>query len=148
MAEGKSNNGEQQVELVLGPRFGDQSDRQTGSYSTPPQVVGYTRDGHRQQVVGAKITPPFATITNVDHGANQIDLEKPVAEGVTEIKIVADKGANFLGYARILSRDPNGKKLTVESLPAGTTKGNGVAQAVDTLHNLYRWAGITDHYFA
>jgi YidC/Oxa1 family membrane protein insertase len=148
MAEARSNNGEQQVELVLGPRFGDQSDRQTGSYSTPPQVVGYTRDGHRQQVVGAKITPPFATITNVDHGANQIDLDKPVAEGVTEIKIVADKGANFLGYARILSRDPNGKKLTVESLPAGTTKGNGVAQAVDTLHNLYRWAGITDHYFA
>jgi hypothetical protein len=53
-----------------------------------------------------------------------------------------------LGHARILNRDANGKRLIVDALPAGTTKGNGVAQAVDTLHNSYRWAGITDHYFA
>src|SRR5215813_4460775 len=88
MAEARSSNGEQQVELVLGPRFGDQSDRQTGSYSTPPQFIAYSRDGQRQQILPAKITPPFATITNVDHGANQIDLDKPVAEGITQIKIV------------------------------------------------------------
>jgi YidC/Oxa1 family membrane protein insertase len=148
MAEARSSTGEQQVELVLGPRFGDQSDRQTGSYSTPPQFIAYTRDGQRQQILPAKITAPFATITNVDHGANQIDLDKPVAEGVTQIKIVADKGTNFLGYARVLSREANGHRITVDALPAGAAKGNGVAQGADTIHNLYRWAGVTDHYFA
>ncbi|HKA23182.1 MAG TPA: YidC/Oxa1 family insertase periplasmic-domain containing protein [Blastocatellia bacterium] len=147
-AEARSSSGEQAVELVLGPRFGDQSDKQTSSYSTPPQFVAYTRDTHRLQIPGPKITPPFATITNVDHGANQIDLDKPASEGVTQIKIEADKGANFLGYAKVLSREANGKRLTLETLPAGTAKGNSVAQGSDTLRSLYRWAGITDHYFA
>jgi YidC/Oxa1 family membrane protein insertase len=148
MAEARSSAGDQQVELVLGPRFGDQSDTQTSSYSTPPQFVGYTRDSHRQQIIGSKITPPFATIKNVDHDANQIELDKPVAEGVTQIKIVADKGTNFLGYARVLNRDANGHRLTLDALPAGTATGHGVAQAIDTVRGLYRWAGITDHYFA
>ncbi|HJZ68390.1 MAG TPA: membrane protein insertase YidC, partial [Blastocatellia bacterium] len=39
----KTGGSEQPAEIVLGPRFGDQSDKQTGSYSTPPQVVAYTR---------------------------------------------------------------------------------------------------------
>src|SRR5262249_11664391 len=30
----------QPVELVIGPRFGDQSDKQTGSYSQPPSIMG------------------------------------------------------------------------------------------------------------
>ena len=148
MAEAKSSAGQQEVELVLGPRFGDQSDRQTGSYSTPPQVIAYTRDGQRQQILGAKITPPFATVTNVNHEANQIELDKPLAEGVTQIKLVADKGTTLLGYARVVNREANGQRLTLDSLPAGTARGNGVAQAVDILRNLYRWAGVTDHYFA
>ena len=147
-AEARSSNGEQAVELVLGPRFGDQSDKQTSSYSTPPQFVAYTRDAHRLQIPGPKITPPFATITNVDQGANQIDLDKPASEGVTQIKIEADKGANFVGYAKVLSREANGKRLTVDGLPAGIAKGNSVGQGSDTVRNLYRWAGITDHYFA
>jgi YidC/Oxa1 family membrane protein insertase len=147
-AEARSSTGEQAVELVLGPRFGDQSDKQTSSYSTPPQFVSYARDGHRIQIPGPKITPPFATIINIDHSANQIDLDKPAAEGVTQIKIEADKGATFLGYAKVLSREANGKRLTLEALPAGTSNGNSVAQGVDTVRSLFRWAGITDHYFA
>lgn len=147
-ADVQSSSGVQQAELVLGPRFGDQSDTQTGSYSTPPQAVAYTRDGHRQQILPAKITPPFATITSVDHGSNQIEIDKPLPEGVTQIKIVGDKGATFHGYARVLSREPNAQRLTLDAVPAGATKGAGIAQAADTLRNLYGWAGVTDHYFA
>src|SRR6266496_93267 len=92
-AEVKSGGSSQPVEIILGPRFGDQSDRQTGSYSTPPQVIAYTREGKRQQILGAAITPPFATITTIDHDSNQIELDKPLADGVTQIKLTADKGA-------------------------------------------------------
>jgi YidC/Oxa1 family membrane protein insertase len=147
-AEVKSNGGEQPVEVVLGPRFGDQSDKQTGSYSTPPQVIAYTRDGQRQAILGARITPPFATVTSVDQASNQIELDKPLASDVTQIKVTADKGATLLGYARVLNREANGQSLTLDQLPKGTSKGHGVAQGVDTLRNLYRWAGVTDHYFA
>jgi len=146
--EVKSNGREQPVEIVLGPRFGDQSDRQTGSYSTPPQVIAYTRDGQRQQILGARITPPFATITALDAGSNQIELDKPLAADVSQIKITADKGATFIGYARVLNIEANGQRVTVDVLPPGTSKGNGVAQGVDTLRQLYRWAGVADHYFA
>jgi len=139
---------EQPVEIVLGPRFGDQSDRQTGSYSTPPQMVAYSRDGHRQAIVAASITPPFATITAVDQSSNQIEIDKPLAGDVDQIKIVADKGATFLGYARVVNREANGQRLTLDSLPSGTSKGHSVAQRWDKLRNLYRWAGVTDHYFA
>ena len=144
----KSAGGEQAAEIVLGPRFGDQSDKQTGSYSTPPQVIAYTRDGHRQQILASSITPPFATITAVDQGSNQIDLDKPLAAGVGEIKIVADKGSTFIGYARVVNREANGQRVTLDSLPPGTSKGHSVAQGVDVLRNLYAWAGVTDHYFA
>jgi YidC/Oxa1 family membrane protein insertase len=144
----KSAGSEQAAEIVLGPRFGDQSDKHTGSYSTPPQVIAYTRDGHREQILGSSITPPFATITNVDQGSNQIDLDKPLAAGVGAIKVVADKGATFIGYARVVNREANGHRITLDSLPPGTSKGHSVAQGVDVLRNLYAWAGVTDHYFA
>ena len=147
-ADVKSNGAAQPVELILGPRFGDQSDRQTGSYSTPPQVIAYTRDGQRQQILGARITPPFATVTALDAGSNQIELDKPLAADVSQIKITADKGSTFIGYARVLNLEANGQRITVDSLPAGTSKGNGVAQGIDTLRQLYRWAGVADHYFA
>ncbi len=143
-----SNKSVQPVEIVLGPRFGDQSDRQTGSYSTPPQVIAYTREGKRQQILGTAITPPFATITAINRDAHQIDLDKPLADGVTEVKLVADKGATLIGYARVANREANGQRLTLDSLPAGVSKGNGVAQGVDTLRHLYGWAGVADHYFA
>ena len=147
-ANAKSNGAEQPVELVLGPKFGDQSDKQTGSYSTPPSIIAYTRDGQRQQILGSKITPPFATVTSVDQGSSQIEIDKPLASDVNEIKVTADKGATFLGYARVINREGNGLRLTLDKLPAGTAKGAGVAQGVDTLRNLYKWAGPTDHYFA
>jgi YidC/Oxa1 family membrane protein insertase len=149
-AEVISGGSPQAVEIVLGPRFGDQSDKQTGSYSTPPQFVAYTRDGKRQQILGAAITPPFATITAVDHETNQIKLDKPLPEGVTQVKLTADKdkGATLIGYAQVKDREENGLLLTLDSLPQGTSMRNGVAQGVDTLRHLYEWAGVTDHYFA
>src|SRR5256885_1143174 len=104
----------------------------TGSYSTPPQVIAYTRDGQRQQVLGARITPPFATITSVDQASSQIDIDKPLAGDVNEIKLTADKGATFLGYARVTNREANGQRLTLDKLPSGVAKGHGVAQGVDT----------------
>jgi len=147
-AEVKSAGSEQPAQIVLGPRFGDQSDKQTGSYSTPPQVIAYTRDGQRQQILGARITPQFATITSVDQGGNVIDLDKPLAGEVSQIKIVADKGATFIGYARVMNREANGQRITLDALPPGTSKGHGVAQGSDTLKHFYGWAGVTDHYFA
>jgi len=147
-ADVNSGGNGQLAEIVLGPRFGDQSDKQTGSYSTPPQVVAYTRDGQRQQVLGAAITPPFATITRVDHDSNQIEVDKPVAEGVTQLKLTADKGATLIGYAQVTNREANGHRLTLDSLPPGTNAGAGVAQGVDTIRHLYAWAGVADHYFA
>lgn len=149
-AEVVSNNSAQAVEIILGPRIGDQSDKQTGSYSTPPQVIAYTRDGKRQQILGAAITPPFATITAINHDSNQLVLDKPLAEGVPEVKLVADKGATLIGYARVTNREENGRRITLDALPAGISQGNGVAQGVDTLrpNALYGWAGVADHYFA
>lgn len=147
-ADVTSTSGQQPVEIVLGPRFGDQSDKQSGSYSTPPQVIAYTRDGHRQAIPGARITPPFASITSVDHSSNQIEIDKPLAGDVAEIKIVAEKGAQLVGFARVTNRDAIGRRLTLDSIPAGTAAGLGVAQGADTLRNLYSWAGVTDHYFA
>lgn len=147
-AEVKSAGGDQPAEVVLGPRFGDQSDKNTGTYTTPPSVIAYTRDGERQQILGASITPPFTTITAVDQAGNQIDLEKPLPDGVASIKVVADGGATFIGYARVVNREANNQRITVDSLPAGTSKGHSVAQAVDTLRHLYSWAGVSDHYFA
>ena len=147
-AEVEANGSQQPVEIVIGPRIGDQSDRQTGSYASPPQVVAYGIDGSRQQIPGANITPPFATITAVDHSSNQIDIDKPLAGDVSEVKLVADKGVTLLGYARVVGREAGNQRLTLDALPQGTVKGVGVSQGVDTLRHGYQWAGVSDHYFA
>src|SRR5205085_148358 len=44
--------GERPAQLVIGPGIGDQSDRSSGSYSTPPQVVAYTTQESREQLAG------------------------------------------------------------------------------------------------
>ena len=147
-AEVEANGTQQPVEIVIGPRIGDQSDRQTGSYASPPQVVAYTRDGSRQEIPGPSITPPFATVTGVDHASNQIDIDKPLAADVDQVKLVADKGVTFLGFARVIAREAGNQRLTLDALPQGTVKGVGVAQGFDTLRHGYQWAGVTDHYFA
>jgi YidC/Oxa1 family membrane protein insertase len=147
-AEVESNGAQQPVEIVIGPRIGDQSDRQTGSYASPPQVVAYGVDGSRHQIAGAKITPPFATITGVDHASNQIDIDKPLAGDVDEIKLLADKGVTFVGFARVIGREAGNQRLTLDALPQGTVKGVAVAQGTDTLRQGYQWAGVADHYFA
>ena len=147
-AEVIAGGSQQAVEIVLGPRIGDQSDRQTGSYTTPPSVVAYTREGERQQILGAMVTPPFATIKAIDHDAKQIELDKPLAEGVTQVKLTADSGMAFIGYANVTNRAADGLRLTLDSLPQGTSAGNGVSQGTDTLRHSYGWAGVSDHYFA
>lgn len=141
-------NGEQAVEIVLGPRIGDQSDKQTGSYTTPPSVVANTRDGERHQFLGASITHPFASVTSVNYDSNQIELDKPLPEGVAQIKLTADEGARLIGYARVANREASGRRLVLDSLPQGTAQGNGVGQGVDTVTHPFGWAGVSDHYFA
>jgi len=138
----------QPVEVVLGPRIGDQSDKQTGSYSVPPQVIAFTREGKRQQFIGSKITPAFATVTGVDYATRTIVLDKPLASDVDSVKLVADKGATLLGYARVIEASPDRHSLTLERIPSGVGNGTGVAQGTDTLRQGYRWAGVADHYFS
>ena len=147
-AEVQSNGAEQPVEIVIGPRIGDQTDRQTGSYASPPQVVAYGIDGSREQIPGLKITPPFASVTAVDNESNRIDLDKPLAGDVDEVKLVADKGLTLLGVARVVGREAGGQRLTLDALPHGTGAGVGVAQGTDTIRHGYQWVGVTDHYFA
>ena len=62
-----------------------------------------------------------ATITAISLDPTQIEIDKPLAEGVTEIKLTADKGATLIGYARVVNREANGLRLTLDSLPAGGT---------------------------
>ncbi|HSE96865.1 MAG TPA: YidC/Oxa1 family insertase periplasmic-domain containing protein [Blastocatellia bacterium] len=144
-----SSNGEQQpVKLVLGPRIGDQTDKQSGNYSTPPQVISYTRAGDREQVLGASITPPFAKIISIDPGADRIEIDKPLAGGVDQVKIVAADGHTFIGYATVTNREANSLALTLDSIPEGAAVGGGVAQATDTLRHNYLWSGVVDHYFS
>ncbi|HSO75722.1 MAG TPA: YidC/Oxa1 family insertase periplasmic-domain containing protein, partial [Blastocatellia bacterium] len=147
-AEAEANGTQQPVEVVIGPRIGDQSDRQTGTYALPPQVVAYSLDGSHYQIPGASITPLFATVTGVDHPSNQIVIDKPLAGDVDQVELVADSGATFLGYARVIARDSGSQSLTLDALPQGPVKGVGVAQGVDTLRHGYQWAGVSDHYFA
>jgi YidC/Oxa1 family membrane protein insertase len=140
--------GDQRVELVLGPRIGDQSDKRTnGSYSTPAQVIAFNREGKRDSVVGTSITPPFGKITALNAEAKQIQIDKPLADSVDEINIVAGDEHVLVGSTRVLSRENNSHVLTLESLPQQAMIGNGVAQGVDTLSKGYSWAGIVDHYF-
>ncbi|HKP84494.1 MAG TPA: membrane protein insertase YidC, partial [Blastocatellia bacterium] len=140
----KTNNGELPAQLVLGSGFGDQSDTHVGSYSTPPQVVAYTTDGSREQVLASNMNKPVAAITSVSE--NQITLDKPLPAGINQIKIVADKGATFIGYA-VVKEGQGGTSLTLESIPPGTSAGHSVAPKLDTLTRSFRWAGVSDHYF-
>ncbi|HEU4391499.1 MAG TPA: membrane protein insertase YidC, partial [Blastocatellia bacterium] len=70
------------VEIVFGPHFGDQSDTQKGSYSTPPQVVGCTPEDHVDRIPGAKITGDFGKVKAVDHSNNVIEVDAPLARDV------------------------------------------------------------------
>jgi YidC/Oxa1 family membrane protein insertase len=147
-AEVTANGSQQPTEIVLGPRIGDQSDKQTGSYAIPPQILAFTREGKREQIPGAKITPPFATITRLDVEGRRIMIDKPLAADVNQIKIVADKGTTFVGFARVEKRELDSRELTLDHIPEGTAQGNQVAQGIDVLRQQLAWAGITDHYFA
>ena len=145
-AQVTSSTGDQRVELVLGPRIGDQSDkRASGSYNTPPQVIAFNNAGSRESVISTKITPAVAKIIAVDSASNRIQIDKPLAEGVDEIKVTAGDDHIFLGYAKVLSRE--GNALMLQSLPAGTSVGNGVGQASDSIKHGYKWVGLVDHYF-
>jgi YidC/Oxa1 family membrane protein insertase len=138
----------QPVEIVLGPRIGDQSDKSTGTYSSPPAAVVLTREGKREQFLGATITHPFTAIKNIDHGANRIVIEKPLAPDVDSIKLTNDKGEQLLGYARVIEASADRHELTLDSLPAGAAAGTGVSQGTDTIRQGYSWIAVTDHYFA
>jgi YidC/Oxa1 family membrane protein insertase len=143
------SNGEQQAaQMVIGPRIGDQTDKQSGSYSTPPQVIAYTLTGEREQILGASITPPFAKITSLDAVSNRIEIDKSLAGDVNKVKIVAADGQTFIGYATVINREAGSRSLTLDSTPDGAAVGCGVAQGTDTLRRPYRWAGLVDHYFA
>jgi YidC/Oxa1 family membrane protein insertase len=147
-AKATSPAGDQVVGLVLGPRIGDQSDKRTnGSYSTPAQVIAFNTEGKRESVVGASITKPFGKITAIDPETRQIQIDKPLAGGVDEIRIVAGDEHVLVGNARVLNREGNSQVLTLDSVPPLATVGSGIAQATDTLRKGYVWAGIVDHYF-
>jgi len=143
----KTLEGEQPAQIVLGPGFGDQSDTQTGSYNTPPQVVAYTTDGSREQALGSHINQSVATIQSVNYDDKYITLDKPLPPGITHIKIVADKGATFIGYAEV-KEGQGSQSLLLDSIPEGTSAGQSVASKFDVLRHSYAWAGVSDHYFA
>ncbi len=138
----------QMVELVLGPRFGDQADHQQGSYGVPTQVVADTRTDSSVRVMGAYITPPFANIIWFGREQNQIQIEKPLASDVDQIKIVGGDGVTLIGYARVVERQQGGTRLTLDHLPESISVGSQVAQSADTLREGFRWAGMVDRYFA
>jgi YidC/Oxa1 family membrane protein insertase len=146
-----ANGSPQRVELVIGPRIGDQTDKQTGgSYSTPPQVVAYTAENKRLSFMGSHITPAFAKVTQLDEAAKRIQIDKPLAGDIDSIRIVGGDGKNFIthiGFARVVSREPDNKTLTLDAIPQGAGIGNGVAQGTDTVRQGIKWAGLVDHYF-
>lgn len=143
-----ASGGDKPAHIVIGPRIGDQTDHQSSSYSTPPQVVAYTMEGSRQGIIGSSVTPVFAKITQVDHSANEIEIDKPLAADVDDVKVVAADGHTFLGYAQVTERKAGSRRLVLDRLPEGAGVGSGVAQGTDTLRHPYRWAGVVDHYFA
>ncbi|HEY7546544.1 MAG TPA: YidC/Oxa1 family insertase periplasmic-domain containing protein, partial [Blastocatellia bacterium] len=138
----------QTVEMILGPRFGDQTEHQKGSYSVPSQVVADTRADSKVRVMGAYITPPFAKITALDRDQNLILIDKPLASDVDQIKLVGGDGITLLGYSRVVERGQGNLQLIVDHLPEGVTAGSQVAQGADTLRGGFRWAGMVDRYFA
>src|SRR5215471_1128872 len=138
----------QQAELVIGPRIGDQSDKQTGSYSSPPQVVAYNSEGKVERLMGPKITPPFTKVKSVDESNKQIEIEAPLAGDVDEIRLVGPDGVTFLGWARVIGRESGSHWLTLDSLPPGIAPGDKVAQGTDTLRRVFFWGGMVSRYFA
>ncbi len=138
----------QMVELAIGPRFGDQSDHQQGSYGVPTQVVADTRMDSNVRVMGAYITPPFARIIAFDREQKKIQIEKPLASDVDHIRIVGGDAVTTLGYGRIVEREQGGLLITLDNLPEGVSAGSQVAQGADTLRGGWRWAGMVDRYFA
>jgi YidC/Oxa1 family membrane protein insertase len=138
----------QPVEVVIGPRFGDQSDKQTGTYSQPPRIIAYQVGDHVDRIDPRSITPPFAKITSLDESGKRIEMDKPLAQDVDSIQILGSDGKVSLGYARVVDRDNGGRSLVVDSLPSGVTTGLKVAQGIDTRRHQYVWAGAVDHYFA
>ena len=143
----KTAEGEQPAQIVIGSGFGDQSDTQTGSYSTPPQVIAYTTEGSREQFVGTHINQPLATIQSVNYEDKYITLDKPLPPGITHLRIVADKGATFIGYAEV-KEGQGSQSLLLDSIPEGTGAGQSIASKFDLLRHNYAWAGVSDHYFA
>ncbi len=147
----KSGGVQQPIEIVIGPRIGDQSDTQTGSYSTPPQIVGLTMAEKTERVVGSRITPAFASVVSIGPGDKQITLDKPLAGDVDSISIltsIKDKEPLFVAGAKVVDREGGGHVLTLDQVPPGTHPGSGVAQAADIIRQPFKWVGLVNHYFA
>ncbi len=142
-----SSNNPQTVSIEIGPRIGDQSDNNTGSYSTPPQIVSFDRAGKRTSVAAPSITSPITEITAVDYSSNQIRLDDPVF-GLDRVKIVGSDELTFLGYAKIVEGSPDGLTLMLDQLPQGTAPEANIARIADTHRNGYQWTADVDHYFA
>jgi YidC/Oxa1 family membrane protein insertase len=142
----------QAVELVLGPRIGDETNVQTGgSYANHYQAIAFTKEGSRIQVDGGHITPPFAKIVQVDEASKRIQIDKPLAGDVDQVKIIGGDGSKYIslvGYASVVERSSDNRTLTLDVLPPGTTAGNSLGQGTDTLRQNFAWAGIMDHYFS
>jgi YidC/Oxa1 family membrane protein insertase len=138
----------QPVELVIGPRFGDQSDKQTGSYSRPPGIIAGQVGDHVDRIDTRSITPPFAKITGLDEAGKRVELDKPLAPDVDSIQFLGSDGKLSLGHAWVTGRDNGGLGLVLDSLPSGVTTGLKVTQGADTRRHPFIWAGAADHYFA
>ncbi len=147
-----SNGSPQTVELVLGPRIGDETDVQTGgSYANHYQAIAFTKEGSRIQVDGGHITPPFAKIVQVDESSRRIQIDKPLAGDIDQVKIIGGDGSKFIslvGFALVVERSADNLTLTLDAVPQGTSAGNGLGQGTDTLRQNFAWAGIMDHYFS
>lgn len=135
------------VNMLIGPRIGDQSDNETGSYSQPPQLVAYTRTQKLDSVRSDKITPPFGKINSLDPGSKHIEIDKPLAKDSSAVKFVTADGKFTLGYAHVVARSSD-QSLTLDSIPSGVGVGAKIAQSVDFKRDGYIWAGGVDHYFA
>lgn len=144
-----TRSGEQQpVYLILGPRFGDQSHKQTGSYATPPQVIAHDKLGNTDRIPAGRITPPFAEITAIDSENNTVEIDQSLPSGVDRVKLVGSDEGAFIDYSRVLSQESSGRRLKLDRWPAGLKPGDRVAQGADTLRRGYQWAALVDHYFA
>ncbi|HYM00735.1 MAG TPA: YidC/Oxa1 family insertase periplasmic-domain containing protein [Blastocatellia bacterium] len=142
-----SNGSRVPANILIGPRIGDQSDKETGSYSQQPAINAYDNNQSVERVDGAKIAPPFAKISAIDAAAKKITIDKPLAKDSPSVKFVSTDEVT-LGYANVISRESNDQVLQLDSIPSGVTTGGRIAQGMDTVRRGYRWAGGVDHYFA